>query len=106
MNQIIARTFKNIYVNTKKNIKKGFFGILESMKDTVGLAYVGYLVGAIPAMMLANLFGLITTGSVYSVDLHKTVILPALFVILLMIAAVRWFYKELDIAVAELTEES
>ena len=106
MNQIVRRAIRNIFVNTKKNLKKGFFGALESTKETFGVAYVGYFVGAIPVMMLANLFGILTTGDVYPGELHKEVILPALFCILFAITLIRWFYKELDIAVAELSEES
>lgn len=106
MNQIMKRAISNIVVNTKGNLKKGFFGALESTKYTFGLAYVGYFVGAIPVMMLVNLFGLLTTGEVYPVDWHKEVVLPALFFILLAITLIRWFYNELDIAVAELSEES
>ena len=106
MNQIIKRAVSNIWRNTKVNLKKGFFGALESTKYTLGLAYVGCFVGAIPVMMLVNLFGLLTTGQVYPVDLHKEVILPALFFIILGITVICWFYKELDIAVAELAEES
>ena len=106
MNQIIKRAVSNIWRNTKVNLKKGFFGVLESTKYTLGLAYVGYFVGAIPVMMLVNLFGLLTTGQVYPVDLHKEVILPALFFIILGITVICWFYKELDIAVTELAEES
>ncbi len=106
MNQIVKRAIRNILVNTKENLKKGFFGALESTKYTFGVAYVGYFVGAIPAMMIANLFGILTTGDVYPVDLHKEVILPALFFTIFAITLIRWFYKELDIAVAELSEES
>ena len=106
MNQIFIRAISNIAVNTKKNFKKGFFGVLESTKDTFGLAYVGYFVGAIPVMMIVNLFGLLTTGEVYPVEMHKEVILPALFFILFAITLIRWFCKELDVAVYELQNES
>lgn len=106
MNQIVKRAIRNIFVNTKKNLKEGFFGALESTKETFGVSYVGYLIGVVPAMMLANLFGILTTGDVYPVETHKEIILPALFFCIFVITLIRWFYKELDIAVTELTEES
>lgn len=106
MNHIVTRAIRNISVNTVANLKKGFFAAVESTKETFGYAYVGYLIGAIPVMMIVNLFGLLANGAVYPVEMHKEVILPALFFILFAITLVRWFWKELDIACAELQNES
>lgn len=106
MNQIVARAIRNISVNTVANLKKGFFAAVESTKETFGYAYVGYLIGAVPVMMIVNLFGLLANGEVYPAEMHKEVILPALLFILFVITMVRWFCKELDIAVAELQNES